>query len=127
MLLIIDRQSKHIKNKLTEHKLTVVGLLKKSSFPSVLNAVYKTVNKNGGTAVLYGGLWVNKKIKLITRYYKIQKEPTGKIFSLFYYPDGYNLCRDSKITMSFYTTTNKVYPSKPPLPKNASSLLNEYL
>lgn len=117
MILFIDRMV-YENNKRCNHKIEPIGILNPSLFRNVVKSFYDNLPKYPVVTVLYTGKYSGGKPKLVKRLYKVQRELSGKVFAVFYYPDGTKLRDESKLN-SYYGIEKEIYTSDIPVFDNS--------
>jgi hypothetical protein len=124
MILFIDRMEYESPHKPCNHKITAIGKLNTASFGFVVKSLRDNIPDKSYVSVIYSGVYSGNKPKLVKRLYKVQRELSGKVFAVFYYPDGTRL-RDKAKLNSYYGIENEKYTSK--IPVFDSSVIKNYL
>ena len=123
MILFIDSM-KYENNKRCNHKFIALGKLNAALFGNVVKSLYDKLPDEPFVNVVYSGTYSGGKPKLSKRLYKVQRELSGKIFAVFYYPHGVIL-RDKSHLNSYYGIEKEKYKSDIPVFEN--SIINKHL
>lgn len=109
--------------------IRVLGDLTPTRYKSAVVSAYNNASATGNKNIIYSATRSGKTVKLTARLYQVQRDKAGvkrfKMFSAFHFPDGERLRKRAGLLLKFFQSTDKVYPSKPPFPKDKATLLRK--
>lgn len=128
-VLLLDTVRKQDTHHLNKHKLTLIGDVTPANFRMAVSRAFADSSTRGGANIVYQAeILPSGTPKLIARLYQAKRNKAGKktykMFATFHHPDGTRLRAKAKISKLF-EKSEKVYPSRPPVPPNMNTLIKK--
>ena len=128
-VILLDTVRKQNTHHLNKHKLQVVGEATPANFDRAVYRAFSDSTTRGGANIVYmGEILPSGTPKLIARLYQAKRNKVGKkqykMFAAIHHPDGTRLMSKSK-TAKLFIRSDKVYPSRPPVPPGMNTLLKK--
>ena len=128
-VILLDTVRKQDTHHLNKHKLTLIGDLTPANFNRAVSRAFADSSTRGGANIVYQAeLLPSGRPKLIARLYQAKRNKAGKktfkMFAAFHHPDGTRLRARAK-TSRLFDKSEKVYPSRPPIPPGMNTLLRK--
>ena len=132
-VLLLDTVLKQDTHHLNKHKLSKIGDVTPENFKSAIYRAFNGASARGGANIVYlAEILPSGRPKLIARLYQAKRNKVGKkqykMFSAVHHPDGTRLMDKafaSRASSLRWVSSDKVYPSRPPIPPNMNTLLKK--